>query len=187
MDNFISGLIRLLLKLIALVAVVYLGFVVVNVIWNDFNNRFLSDDEETTEVVESASESVAEEMPMLEPEPKSVSAPASSSKKSITKKKSNGPETIFDAPRECVTSRPLKVVDILDSRYVIAKELRPGLEEYGATTDLTVVFIDENNEYYTDQVIRIPKGKCARQVGVYKSTHLLYDDKTLPIVEIMDK
>lgn len=181
MDNFLSGLIRLLFKFIVLVAVVYLGFVVVTLIWNDMNNRFLSDDEETTEVVESASESVAEDMPMLEPEPK----PAP--KKSTTKKKNNGPATMFDAPRECVTSRPLKVVDIFDSRYVIAKELRPGLEEYGATTDLTVVFIDENNEYYTDQVIRIPKGKCARQIGVYKSDHYLYDDKTLPIVEIMDK
>ena len=184
MDDFFSGLIRLLFKLIVLVAVVYLGFVVVTLIWNDMNNRFLSDDEEETEAVESAGESVDEEdVPMLEPE----SMPEPAPKKLTAKKKNNGPATIFDAPRECVTSRPLKVVDIFDSRYVIAKELHPGLEEYGATTDLTVVFIDENNEYYTDQVIKIPSGKCARQIGVYKSTHFMYDDKTLPIVEIMNK
>lgn len=183
MDNFISGLIRLLLKLIALVAVVYLGFVVVNVIWNDFNNRFLSDDEETTEVVESASESVAEDMPMPEPEPKPASAP----KKSTTKKKNNGPATMFDAPRECVSSNRFEVETILNSRYVIAKELDPAVDDYNIPTGLQVVFIDENNEYYTEQVIKIPKGKCARQIGVYKSDHYMYDDKTLPIVEIMDK
>lgn len=184
MDNFISGLIRLLFKFIVLVAVVYLGFVVVTMIWNDMNNRFLSDDEEGTEVVEPAGESIDDEvMPMPEPEPKPAPAP----KKSTAKKKNNGPVTIFDAPRECVTSRPLKVVDIFDSRYVIAKELHPGLEEYGATTDLTVVFIDENDEYYTEQVIKIPSGKCARQIGVYKSDHYMYNDKTLPIVEIMNK
>ena len=76
---------------------------------------------------------------------------------------------------------------IIDSRYVIAEELDPDLEEYGFTTDLTVVFIDENDEYYTDQVIKIPRGKCARQIGVYKSTHFMYKDKTLPIVKIMNK
>ena len=69
MDDFLSGLIRLLFKLIVLVAVVYLGFVVVTMIWNDMNNRFLSDDEEETEVGEPAGEAVEEEdMPVLEPE-----------------------------------------------------------------------------------------------------------------------
>ena len=182
MDNFISGLIRLLLKFIVLVVVVYLGFVVVTMILNDINNRFLSNDDKATEVVESASEAVDEDdMPIIEPksDPKKVVAEK--------KKKNNGPATMFDKPRNCVTSRPLKVVDIFDSRYVIAKELFEGLEKYGATTDLTVVFIDENNTYYTDQIITIPKGKCVRQIGVYKSTHYLYGDKTLPIVRIMDK
>ena len=95
--------------------------------------------------------------------------------------------TMFDAPRECVTSNNFKVEIILDERYVIAEELNPDLEEYGFTTDLTVVFIDEDNSYYTDQVVKVPHGKCARQIGVYKSDHYKYNDKTLPIVKIMDK
>ena len=185
MDNFLSGLIKLLFKIIVLVAVLYFGFVVVTMIWSDMNNRFLSDDEESTEVVESVPDVADEDMPMLEQEPEPKPAPAP--KKSTTKKKSNGPETIFDAPRDCVSSRKFKVKEILDSRYVIAEELDPRLEEYGFTTDLTVVFIDENNTYYTDQVIKMPSGKCARQIGVYKSDHFMYKDKTLPIVNIMDK
>ena len=182
MDNFISGLIRLLFKCIVLVAVVYLGFVVVTMILRDIDHRFLSDDEEGTEVVEPAGESIGDEdMPMLEPEPK----PAP--KKSTAKKKSNGPETIFDAPRECVSSNRFEVETILNSRYVIAKELDPEIDDYNIPTGLEVVFIDENDEYYTEQVIKIPSGKCARQIGVYKSTHFMYDDKTLPIVKIMNK
>lgn len=184
MDNFISGLIRLLFKFIVLVAVVYLGFVVVTMIWNDMNNRFLSDDEEGTEVVEPAGESIDDEdMPMPEPEPKLAPAP----KKSTAKKKNNGPETIFDAPRECVSSNRFEVETILNSRYVIAKELDPEIDDYNIPTGLEVVFIDENDEYYTEQVIKIPSGKCARQIGVYKSDHYMYNDKTLPIVEIMNK
>jgi hypothetical protein len=70
---------------------------------------------------------------------------------------------------------------------VIAKELDPEIDDYNIPTGLEVVFIDENDEYYTEQVIKIPSGKCARQIGVYKSDHYLYDDKTLPIVKIMNK
>lgn len=185
MDGFLSGLIKLLFKLILLVAVVYFGFVVVTLIWNDMNNRFLSDDEESTEVVESVPDVADEDMPMLEPEPEPEPKPAP--KKSTTKKKSNGPETIFDAPRECVSSNRFEVETILNSRYVIAKELDPAIDDYNIPTGLEVVFIDENDEYYTEQVIRIPSGKCARQIGVYKSDHYMYNDKTLPIVKIMNK
>lgn len=185
MNDFISNLIKLLLKFIALLVVVYVGFVVVSMILNDIDERFLSDDEETpTEVVESASESETE--PIVAPEPESMPK-VNKEKKEKREKKENSPTTMFDAPRECVTSRSLKVVDIFNSRYVIAKELFEGLEEYGATTDLTVVFIDEDNTYYTDQIITIPRGKCARQIGIYKSDHYMYDDKILPVVKIMDK
>lgn len=179
MNDFISNLIKLLLKLIALLVVVYVGFVVVSIILNDIDELFLSDDKETpTKVIESTSESETE--PIVAPKPESTP-------KANKEKKENSQTTIFDKPRECVTSRPLKVVDIFNSRYVVAKELFEGLEEYGATTDLTVVFIDEDNTYYTDQIITIPRGKCARQIGIYKSDHYMYNDKILPVVKIMNK
>lgn len=184
MGDFISGMIRLILKMIVLLVVVYVGFVVVTIILDDIDRRFLSDDEDESEQTELVEEKDVDEVDVVEPKLE----PALAFKKSTTtKKKNNGPATIFDEPRDCVTSKSLKVEDIFESKYVVAKELFEGLEEYGATTDLTVVFIDNNNTYYTDQVITIPRGKCVRQIGVYKSTHYLYNDKTLPIVKIMNE
>ena len=183
MDNFLTGLIKFLFKFILLIALLYWGFVVVSLIWKDLNNRFLSDDDGGSEQTELVTEKDVDEMENVEPK----SEPKHEVKQSSTKKEKKGPVTIFDEPRDCVTSKSLKVVNILESRYVVAKELRDGLEEYGFTSDLAVVFIDDNNEYYTDQVIKIPRGKCARQIGIYKSTNFMYADKTLPVVKIMNK
>ena len=50
---------------------VYVGFVVVSIILNDIDERFLSDDKETpTKVVESTSESETE--PIVAPKPEST-------------------------------------------------------------------------------------------------------------------
>ena len=174
MGDFISNLIKLLLKMILLLVVLYVGFVVVVMIVRDFEGRFLNEGEQTEVVADSVA--VAD-------------APMPKAKAKSTKKEKPSPATMFDEPRGCVTSNNLKVEIILDGKYVIAEELDPVWESrgYQMTTDLTVAFIDEDNTYYTDQIVKIPKGKCARQVGVYKSDHYLYDDKTLPIVEIMNK
>lgn len=180
MGDFISNLIKLLLKMILLLVVLYVGFVVVVMIVRDFEGRFLNKGEQTEVVADSVAVADAP-TPEIVPKPKAKA-------KSI-KRETPSPATMFDEPRGCVTSNNLKVEIILDGKYVIAEELDPVWESrgYQMTTDLTVVFIDEDNTYYTDQIVKIPKGKCARQIGVYKSDHYLYDDKTLPIVEIMNK
>ena len=55
-------------------------------------------------------------------------------------------------------------------------------------TDLLVLVTNDDGEYYYDeQIIKIPKGKCMRQVGVYKYRTKMELDKTVPIVKIMDK
>ena len=160
--------------MILLLVVLYVGFVVVVMIVRDFEGRFLNEGEQTEVVADAPT-------PEVTPKPKA--------KAKSTKRETPSPATMFDEPSGCVTSNNLKVEIILDGKYVIAEELDPVWESrgYQMTTDLTVAFIDEDNTYYTDQIVKIPKGKCARQVGVYKSGHYLYDDKTLPIVEIMNK
>ena len=178
MGDFISNLIKLLLKMILLLVVLYVGFVVVVMIVRDFEGRFLNEGEQT-EVVADSVAVVDAPAPEVTPKPKAKS----------TKKEKPSPATMFDEPRGCVTSNNLKVEIILDGKYVIAEELDPEMESYGflLPSGVTVVFIDEDNSYYTDQVVKVPHGKCARQIGVYKSDHYKYNDKTLPIVKIMDK
>ena len=140
MGDFISNLIKLLLKMILLLVVLYVGFVVVVMIVRDFEGRFLNEGEQT-EVVED-SVAVADA-----PTPEVAHTPKAKSK-SIKKEKPS-PATMFDEPRGCVTSNNLKVEIILDGKYVIAEELDPVWESrgYQMTTDLTVAFIDEDNTY----------------------------------------
>lgn len=41
--------------------------------------------------------------------------------------------------------------------------------------------------YFDSQKIKIPKGKCMRQIGTYKYLEHGYKEKTVPVVEIFDK
>ena len=98
------------------------------------------------------------------------------------------PITMFVEPRDCVGSGMFKVVEILESGDAIAEEVDPSFSYSEITTDLVVVFIDEGkNSFYDNQKITISRGKCAKQVGVYKSDSYKYRDKTLPVVKIMNK
>ena len=48
--------------------------------------------------------------------------------------------------------------------------------------------MNDNGEYYYDeQIIKVPKGKCMRQVGIYKYQAKSGIEKTVPIVMLMNK
>ena len=52
---------------------------------------------------------------------------------------------------------------------------------------LTLIINDEGVLYYDGQIIEIPEGKCVRQVGVYRYLNKDGDQKTVPIVKILDE
>lgn len=107
----------------------------------------------------------------------------------INSKKKNI-HALFEEPRECVSTNNFLVVEVLDSGDAIAEELHSDAGEYNFTTDLVVVFLEEGeNSYYCNQKIKMPKGKCARQVGIFKSNKVSdysYRGKMFPIVKIME-
>ena len=71
---------------------------------------------------------------------------------------------------------------MLDDGVALANEI----EEYDLPTGIVVLLINKDGKYYyDDQVIKIPAGKCARQVGVYTYPTKMEIEKTVPIVEIM--
>ncbi|MBQ3990668.1 MAG: hypothetical protein II630_07470 [Bacteroidales bacterium] len=41
--------------------------------------------------------------------------------------------------------------------------------------------------YYDDEVVRVPEGKVARQVGIYRYQTESKFEKTVPIIQIMSK
>lgn len=52
---------------------------------------------------------------------------------------------------------------------------------------ICLIVNDEGKYYYDDQIIEIPEGKVARQVGIYQYPTRNEDVKTVPIIEILDK
>ena len=88
--------------------------------------------------------------------------------------------TMLEQPGECMSTNSFSVTQVIDENAALARER-------DLFSDLLVLLVnDEGILYYDNQVINIPEGKCARQVGVYKYTTHSGIEKTVPIVKIME-
>ena len=95
--------------------------------------------------------------------------------------------TFFEQPGECLSTYQFEVLQAIGNNYALAYEQVWGYSGY-INTDLLVLITNDNGDYYYDkQVIKIPKGKCMRQIGVYKYQAKSEIWKTVPIVKLMDK
>lgn len=89
---------------------------------------------------------------------------------------------MFDEPGECVSRKNFEVQRVLESGDAIALEISDQLSGLVITSDLEVLIqAQKGSNFYDNQIIKTPKGKCARQVGTY--TYKKYGDtKVIPIV-----
>lgn len=93
--------------------------------------------------------------------------------------------TLFETEGDCVSDNSFEVFQVLDSGDALASEFKPGSS---IATGITVLFFNDGTKsYYDDQIIKVPSGKCAKQIGVFKYNSKGGREKTVPIVEIMDK
>lgn len=104
---------------------------------------------------------------------------------------SNSPEennrnfTLFETPGNCISTNDFEIFQVLDDYHALAHE-KDG--KYDISTDLVVLFRNETpNSFYDEQRIKVPNGKCVRQIGVYKYETNLGSYKTVPVVCIMKK
>ncbi len=98
----------------------------------------------------------------------------------------NGIE-LFEKEGDCVSENSFKVFQVLDSGDALANEMGQGFEA-DIPTGLTVLFLKENGRsYYDDQLIRVPSGKCAKQIGTFRYSTKLDIEKTVPVVRISNK
>ncbi|MBO5272960.1 MAG: hypothetical protein J6B30_09115 [Muribaculaceae bacterium] len=94
----------------------------------------------------------------------------------------NNGVTYFEKPGDCISTKSLEVFQVLDNGVALANEV-----DFKIPTGLIVLLINKDGKYYYDnQVIEIPEGKCARQVGVYTYPTKMEIERTVPIVEIME-
>lgn len=94
--------------------------------------------------------------------------------------------TMFEQPGDCLSVNRFEVMQTIGDNYALAYEQEKFYNKY-IDTDLLVLVTNDNGEFYYDnQIIEVPRGKCMRQVGVYKYQTKSDIWKTVPIVKIMD-
>ncbi len=107
--------------------------------------------------------------------------------------KSNNGMTFFDEPGECWNTNSIKIFQVIDksAALAVAIEIIPD-----NSSDIIISRIEEqkvlliNREgkfYYDEQVIDISENQHVRQIGIYKYPTKSDIERTVPIVEIMDK
>lgn len=103
------------------------------------------------------------------------------SNRTVTEKKDFG-KTLFEKPGECVSRKNFEVQKVLDSGDAIALEIREIISGHVFTSDLEVLILaQEGSNFYNNQIVKAPKGKCARQIGNYKYQQY-GSTKVIPII-----
>lgn len=100
---------------------------------------------------------------------------------------SNNGVTLFPEAGDCLSEKPFKVFQVLDTGVALATEYSDRIGGNEVFYGTNVLFYTEGKYYYDEEIIRVPQGKCVRQIGVYKYMTKQDFEKTVPIVTIMDK
>ena len=102
------------------------------------------------------------------PAVKIIDGVESKSNKTIAAKNNSG-KTLFDKPGECVSRKNFEVQKVLESGDAIALEITETISGHVLTSDLEVLILaQEGSNFYNNQIVKAPQGKCARQIGNYK-------------------
>lgn len=96
--------------------------------------------------------------------------------------------TFFEEPGECLSTNQFEVMQVVGDNCALAFEQEYD-NYFGYTNTFVLVLLTNDNGecYYDKQIVKVPKGKCMRQIGVYKYQTKSETWKTVPIVKLMDK
>lgn len=90
---------------------------------------------------------------------------------------------LFEEPTDCVSTMTFRIEHVIDEYYAEAEEVKRSTYSDGYESfygNLTVVIQSDNQDvFYDDQIIKVPAGKCMRQIGVYS-----YSIDTYPVVRL---
>jgi len=94
----------------------------------------------------------------------------------------NSGKTLFDKPGDCVSQKNFEVQEVLESGDAIALEISETISGHVFTSDLEVLILaQEGSNFYNNQIVKVPQGKCARHIGNYKYQQL-GSTKVIPII-----
>lgn len=89
---------------------------------------------------------------------------------------------LFEKPQQEINVKSFEVMQVLPDGSALA------MIEDKSNFGMVVLFLaNKGTAYYDDQKINVPSGKRVMQIGTYKYMTRNEMEKTVPIVEIMDK
>lgn len=90
---------------------------------------------------------------------------------------------LLDEPGEIIKEESIKVFQVLAKDAALAH----GKNEYGDYYGMIYLLVNkEGKYYYDDEMVKVPKGKVLRQIGVYQYPTRQDIVKTVPVIMIMD-
>ena len=105
---------------------------------------------------------------------------------SASRSDSNDGTTWFEKPGEVIEVKSFKVFQVLDKDAALVNGV--SHEEYDIYSGTVYLLTNDGGKYYyDDEVIKVPEGKVARQIGIYQYQTQSEFEKTVPIIQIMDK
>lgn len=94
--------------------------------------------------------------------------------------------TWLEKPGDVIEVKAFKVFQVLAEDAALVNGATH--EEYDIYSGAVYLLTNEDGKYYyDDEVIRVPEGKVARQVGIYQYQTKSNFGKTVPIIQIMNK
>lgn len=91
--------------------------------------------------------------------------------------------TMFSKPGAVIDIPSFEVMQVTDIGALANGE--SGTDMYYG---LLVLFpAEDGKSYYDDQIIKVPKGKCVRQIGTFQYQNRMGTVKTVPVVDFFDR
>ena len=96
--------------------------------------------------------------------------------------------TWFEKPGDVIEVKAFKVFQVLgENAALVNGQTHEDLDLEIFTGAVYLLTNEDGKYYYDDEVVRVPDGKVARQVGIYQYQTKSDFGKTVPIIQIMNK
>jgi len=89
--------------------------------------------------------------------------------------------TFFKEPQGTINSKKFQVLQVVTQDAALATA-----QEHGMFIGTIVLLIGEPNSFYDEQIVTVPAGKAARQIGTYRYQTRMEIVKTVPIVKFLE-
>jgi len=91
--------------------------------------------------------------------------------------------TYFNEPGEIFEETKFHVFQVVAKNAALVTAMTSELDLFGTTF---AIYNREGEYYYDNEIITVPKGKAARQMGIYQYRGNDGIIKTVPVIEIVD-